>query len=115
MVATTTNGGPLQELGRFSTGGFSTDGGAAEIPAYDPGTQRLFVVNAVAKKIDVLDLSNPASPTKIAELDMAGGIPNSVAVKDGILAVAVEDATKTNPGKVLLFAPGACCWAALSV
>lgn len=107
MVATTTNGGPLREIGRFSTGVFSTDGGAAEIPAYDPGTQRLFVVNAITKKVDVLSLSNPANPVKVAELDAAGGIPNSVAVKDGIVAVAVEDAVKTNPGKVLLFATNA--------
>jgi hypothetical protein len=104
-MAIITNGGPLQELGRFSTGVFGADGGAAEIPAYDSGTKRLFVVNAVTRKVDVLDLRNPASPTKVAELDMGDGVPNSVAVQNGIVAVAVEDAVKTNPGRVLLFTP----------
>ncbi len=104
-MATTTNGGPLREVGRFATGVFNTDGGSAEIPAYDPGTKRLFVVNAITRKVDVLNVSNPASPTKVSELDMGTGVPNSVAVKNGIVAIAVEDAVKTNPGRVLLFTP----------
>ena len=36
--------------------------GASEISAYDAGTQRSFVVNAVTGSIDILDVSNPSDP-----------------------------------------------------
>ena len=80
---------------------------AAEIAAHDPATQRIFVVNAVAAKIDVFDISNPAQPQPVGQLEVQGddegAIANSVAVKNGIIAVAVEANPKTNPGKVVFF------------
>jgi alkaline phosphatase D len=68
-------------LGSYASGIF--DDGGAEIPAYDPGTKRLFVVNAQGT-VDVLSLADPAKPTKLFALDLealAGGTPNSVDVK----------------------------------
>ncbi len=47
----------LTAVGTYATGIF--DEGAAEIPAYDPDTQRLFVVNGAGSSIDVLDISDP--------------------------------------------------------
>ena len=47
----------LTAVGTYATGIF--DEGAAEIPAYDPETQRLFVVNGADSSIDVLDISDP--------------------------------------------------------
>lgn len=78
---------------------------AAEIVAHEPATQRLFVVNAQGKRIDVLDIQDPTVPTKIAELDMSsyGAVVNSVAARNGVLAIAVEANVKTDLGKVIFF------------
>lgn len=77
---------------------------AAEIVAHDPSTQRLFVVNGRDRRLDVLDIQNPANPTKVAQVDMSpyGNVVNSVAVHDGLIAVAMEANVKTDPGKVVL-------------
>lgn len=93
----------LTPLGTYETGLF--DVAAAEIVKYDPGTQRLFVVNAEAAVVDVLDASNPNSPTKIGEIDATslGAGANSVAVHDGLVAVAIEADPKTDPGLVAFY------------
>ncbi len=80
--------------------------GAAEISAYDPTTQRLFVVNnAVSSRIDVVDLHDPNTPTLIHSIDVTsfGGGVNSVATKNGMLAAAVEADVKQENGQVVLF------------
>ncbi|WP_132055570.1 choice-of-anchor I family protein [Pseudocnuella soli] len=90
------------EIGSIDIG----DAGAAEITAYDPTTQRLFVVNnSSVNKIDVLDFSNPAAPAYIHSISMAliGGFVNSLDVDKGVLAAAVEAVNKQEPGKVALF------------
>jgi hypothetical protein len=93
----------LQHLGTHSSGVY--DGAAAEIVAHDPTTQRLFVVNAQAARVDVLNIENPAAPAKVATIEVAplGGVANSVAVHNGLIAVAVEDQVKTNPGRVVFY------------
>ncbi len=92
----------LTPIGGYDHGGF--DEGAAEISAYDPTTQRLFVVNAEAAGLDVLDLSDPSNPILHAQLDMKpyGNEANSVAVYEGLVAVAVE-AEETGEAGVVLF------------
>jgi DNA-binding beta-propeller fold protein YncE len=96
---------PLEKIGGYSTGQYEVS--AAEIPAYDAASKRLFVVNAQAGAVDVLDLSNPASPIFITQLDatavLAGAEINSVAVKNGIVAVAIQAPVKTNPGRMALY------------
>jgi DNA-binding beta-propeller fold protein YncE len=83
------------------------EAGAAEISAYDPLTKKLFTVtNAGAvTTIDVIDLSNPASPVRTGFIDISpyGGGVNSVAVYEGKLAAAVEASPKSGPGKVVIF------------
>ncbi|MDX9767170.1 MAG: choice-of-anchor I family protein [Ectothiorhodospiraceae bacterium] len=95
----------LQFIGRYSTGQF--DESAAEIPAFDAASKRAFVVNAEAGVLDVLDMTDPANPVFIADLGVetiaAGAQVNSVAVKDGRVAVAIESAVKTDPGFVALY------------
>ena len=90
----------ISRLSTYNSGIY--DASAAEIPAYDPVSQRLFVVNAQAGAIDVLDLSDPENPvleqTLTTNAIRMGSVVNSIAVANGILAVAIEDATKTNPG-----------------
>jgi len=91
----------LSQIGAYEGGVL----GAAEITAYDPGSRRLFVVNGSNGTVDVLDLSNPASPTKVSTLSVTalGAAVNSVAVHDGLVALAIEAAPKTSPGKVAFY------------
>ncbi|HXV33080.1 MAG TPA: choice-of-anchor I family protein [Gaiellaceae bacterium] len=92
----------LSVLGTYSTGIFA--GGAQEIVAFDPETDRLFVVNAGLDTVDVLDASDPSAPTKVGEIDTSElGSPNSVDVHDGLVAVALQADPKTDPGKVAFF------------
>lgn len=95
----------IAPIGSVAAGAFLTS--AAEIGAHDPGTQRLFVVNAQAAQIDVVDIANPAAPVLRDDLSIDvtpyGAVANSVAVRDGLIAVAVEAADKTQPGKVVFF------------
>jgi 2',3'-cyclic-nucleotide 2'-phosphodiesterase (5'-nucleotidase family) len=93
----------LVPLGTYETGIF--DESAAEIVVHDPVSQRLFVVNASIPAVDVLDVSDPSNPTKLFELDPSefGSGANSVAIANGIVAVAVEAEEKTDPGSVVFF------------
>jgi hypothetical protein len=83
--------------------------GAAEIVAHDPATQRLFVTNAEEKTVDILDISDPKNPTKVGFIDVSEiggedtGGPNSVAVANGIVAIAVEADDKTDNGVVAFY------------
>jgi len=82
------------------------DAGAAEITAYDPLTQRLFVVNnGTVNKIDVIDFKDPLHMKVIGSISMLpyGGTVNSVAVYDGKLAAAIESIDKQANGKVAVF------------
>jgi len=80
--------------------------GAAEITAFDPATNRLFVVNnSTVNKIDVIDFKDPANMKYITSISMApyGGAVNSLAVSDGKLAAAIESLDKQANGKVAVF------------
>lgn len=95
----------LEKIGSFASGVFGQS--AAEIPAFDPASKRGFVVNAQKGAIDVLDLSNPTAPKLIRSLDAtaiaANAVVNSVAVKNGIVAVAIESVPKTASGFVAFY------------
>ncbi len=92
----------LMPIGTYATGVF--DEAAAEISAYDPATQRVFFTNADADEIGVLDISDPTNPSPLSPIDVSGvGSPNSVAVANGIVAVAVAAAVDTDPGSVLFY------------
>jgi DNA-binding beta-propeller fold protein YncE len=82
------------------------DTGAAEITAFDPATNRLFVVNnGTVNKIDVIDFKDPANMKVIGSISMApyGGAVNSVTVSEGKLAAAIESVDKQAAGKVAVF------------
>lgn len=96
----------LTAIGTYETGVF--DGGASEIVAFDPETNRLFVINATDSVVDVLDVSDPSSPVKIFTIDVTGdlgpnGGVNSVDVKNGLVAVAAENADSTLPGYIVFY------------
>ena len=84
----------LQKVGGF------TSANGAEIPAFDPGSDRLFVV--AGSTVEILSVSNTGALTLAGSLTPGftapagtSAIPNSVAVKNGIVAIAyaVVDAT----------------------
>src|SRR5688572_110986 len=96
----------LTPIGTYASGIFAQ--GGAEIVAHDPLTQRLYVVNAQAASVDVLDISDPTAPAKVGSINLLlfGGVANSVAVHDGLVAVAVEAVPKTDRGQVVFFDSG---------
>ncbi len=94
----------IAPIGTFASGTTAV----AEIVAHDPATQRIFSLNGANNRLDVLDISVPTNPAKIFEIPLTGfgALPNSVAVKNGIVAVAMESAPKTDAGKVVFFSTG---------
>ena len=97
----------LEVLGTYESGIF--DDSAAEIVGHDPASQQLFVINGGNKTVDILDISDPTSPTLTdtidvsEDLEQSGGV-NSVDVRDGVVAVAVEHDNKQMPGWVAFYA-----------
>ncbi len=91
----------FNKIGSFTNGVVGE--GFAEISAFDPLTDKLFVVNPNDTEISVLDLSDPSKP--IPDTDIAvNGIPNSVAVHNGILAVALENSvSKQANGTIVTY------------
>jgi 2',3'-cyclic-nucleotide 2'-phosphodiesterase (5'-nucleotidase family) len=98
-------------------GGFASSNGA-EIPAFDPGTKRLFVVAGAV--VEVLDLADPTNPVKIEDLALNfdgipsgfSPVPNSVTVgkagtpSAGIVAVSLairDDFNNQEAGQVQFF------------
>jgi len=91
----------LERIGSYEGGAL----GAAEITAFDAQTARLFVVNGANGSVDVLDLRDPKAPKLVGTINISsiGGGVNSVAIHDGLVALAVEAAPKTNPGVVAFY------------
>ncbi|MEP9349082.1 ExeM/NucH family extracellular endonuclease [Xanthobacter sp. KR7-225] len=86
----------------------SGDGeGGSESITFDDTTARAYVTNAASDRIDVLDLSDPFAPVKVDEIDLSTlpgyGEVNSVAARDGVIAVAVQNADGGENGLVALF------------
>lgn len=88
----------IEKIGGFDGGAL----GAAEITAYDPASKRLFVVNGANGSVDVLDMSNPSTPRRVGTITVAalGAGVNSVAIHDGLVALAIDANPKTNPGVI---------------
>jgi len=93
----------LEQISSTTVGGEA----AAEISAFDPKTNKLFVISNADEltEIIILDISNPASPLNIGTIDVSpyGGGVNSVDVSDGILAAAIQGNDKTDNGKIVFF------------
>jgi DNA-binding beta-propeller fold protein YncE len=91
----------LEKIGGYDGGAL----GAAEITAFDASTARLFVVNGANGTVDVLDLRDPRAPKLVGTINVTslGAGVNSVAVHDGLVALAIEASPKTNPGVVAFY------------
>lgn len=75
-----------------------------EIVVHDPASQRLFTTSAVAGFLDIINFTDPTNPTVVSSIDMNtyGGV-TSVAVKNGIVAVASPNANEALNGSVVFF------------
>ncbi|KLT65127.1 choice-of-anchor I family protein [Pedobacter sp. BMA] len=90
----------FKEIASIDLGGETS----AEISAYDPSTKKLFVFsNEGGAKVEVIDLTNYPTVTKLRTLTYPSnaGI-NSVAVNNGLLAVALDGADKQGNGDVVV-------------
>ena len=92
----------LQLLTSFSNG--TAGANSTEIVSFDPSNDRLYIANSIAGKLDIVNFSNPSTPVLINSISMApyGGI-NSVAARNGIVAVAVENINPQLNGFVVFF------------
>lgn len=96
----------LTKIGTYET---SKEAGS-EIVAYDNLSKRAFTTNGAENKIDIINLSDVASPVLLSQIDLSsyGTGVNSVAVKNGKVAVAVQNGNDTVgkkqlKGSVLIF------------
>lgn len=92
----------LDYVGSFDPSGSSSS--TCEIVAHDPISQRLFTISSVTKKLDIINFSNPTNLSLVNSIDMTpyGGI-TSVAVKNGIVAIASPNANEQLNGSVVFF------------
>nr|MCU0403807.1 choice-of-anchor I family protein [Chitinophagaceae bacterium] len=92
----------LNYIGSFKPGP-GTAGSTAEVTDYDPVSKRLFVISALQNRLDIVNFSNPASPQNISSISMAayGGGINSVAVRNGVVAVASDNVNPQENGSVV--------------
>jgi 2',3'-cyclic-nucleotide 2'-phosphodiesterase (5'-nucleotidase family) len=92
-----------------SDNGTATGVGGAEIPAFDPASKRAF--SASNAGIQVIDLTNPAVPVRLAPIDptvlgLTTKDVSHVVVKNGVLAASlIASPDKTLPGTVAFFEP----------
>lgn len=91
----------LIKRGTYSSG--ATAG--SEIVAYDAASQRLFVTNGATRKVDVIDAADVDAPALLFSIDVTpyGDNVTSVAVHDGLVVVAVPNASPTTPGVLAFF------------
>ena len=88
------------------------DTSAAEIVSYDSCTDKLYVVNAQAQKVDVLSMNSASEPTSKGSIELQSaaaasgidiGAANSVLTHQGLVAVAIENADKQKNGIIALY------------
>ncbi|MEO1591357.1 MAG: alkaline phosphatase, partial [Cyanobacteria bacterium J06632_22] len=100
---------PADALSLNRLGGAEVEGGA-EISAFDPDSDNLFVTTG--DTIEIFNLFDPANPTFVSSIDLtdptniggfASGGVNSVAFSNGILAAAIEADDKQAEGIVAFF------------
>jgi hypothetical protein len=78
--------------------------GSAEIVAFDKGSKRLFIANSIGRRLDIVSFANPAAPTALTSIDITAlGNINSVAVREGIVAVALEGLNSQANGTVAFY------------
>jgi hypothetical protein len=78
--------------------------GSSEIVAYDKTSRRLFIANSVGRRLDIVNFANPAAPVSITAIDISAlGNINSVAVQNGIVAIALEGLNPQGNGSIAFY------------
>jgi hypothetical protein len=102
VAPTPTNELNMTLLSSFSNG--TTGANSAEITAFDPSVDRLYIANSIAGTLDIVNFSNPAAPVLITSLSLSAyGNINSVAAHDSVIALAIESVPAQTNGKVVFF------------
>ncbi|MBC7863548.1 MAG: T9SS type A sorting domain-containing protein [Bacteroidia bacterium] len=103
VVPTGTNELSVSLLGSFSNGVSGSN--SAEIVAFDAGSKRLFIANSIGAKLDIVNFTNPSAPVLFGSFPISAyGNINSVAVKNGIVAAAIENSSNPqDSGKIVFF------------
>ncbi len=92
----------LNPLSSFSNGAEGTN--SAEIVAFDPTTDKLYIANSIGAKMDIVDFSNPSSPALLNSISMTPyGNINSLTVHNGVVACAVENTDPQANGNIIFF------------
>jgi len=98
-----TNAVQLVRLGNF----VPEAGTNAEVVVFDAATDRAFVLNTVGSQIDIVGISASGAVSSAGSIDLAAlnefGGANSVAIKNGVLAVAYASNLPGANGFVALF------------
>ncbi len=105
IAAPVAQAAPFISLRHLTSVPGNPSGGTAEITAFDPASRRLFVTNIVNNTLDVLNFADPVVPVFLESVDVSsfGGGINSVAVKNGVVAVAIQGNTTADDGRVVFF------------
>jgi PKD repeat protein len=87
---------------------YAVVGGSAEISAYDPSTNKLYVANSIGNTVEILDLTNPSSPLLVSSIDISiyGNI-NSIAVYNDTVALAIANSIDPQANGLVVFIDGA--------
>ena len=82
--------GKMAKVASIAVGTFGA--GAAEIVDYSPSEKKIFVTNGEAKRVDIFDVSDPSLPSQTGSIDFSAyaNALQSLSVKDGVVAIAVE-------------------------
>ena len=91
----------LNHLSSYETGGE----GSAEVVAYDATSEQAYFTSSENNSFSIIDLSDPANPTLVREISLSdlGGGPNSIAVSEGLVAIAIENDDKQANGVVAFY------------
>lgn len=94
----------MKYLSRYTSNPPAYNAGAAEVVAYDPATKRVAYIDANSNKVTIIDISDVNNPTFVRDIFLLAynGAANSIAIHNGIVAIALENLTsKQLPGNVL--------------
>lgn len=97
------SGNPLPEDAILSVADRFASSEGAEIAAFDPASERLFVTTGPS--IEVLDASDPADLSFLDAIDVTGigESVQSVAAKAGLVAAAIAGPSEGEPGTVAIY------------
>lgn len=92
----------LTALGVYDSG---VGEGGSEIVAVDPATDQMFITNGESNAVDIVSIFDPMAPTAVSSVDVSpyGDGIQSVAVGEGVFAVAVKAADPVANGSVVVF------------